>query len=104
MATVRGQAEDVQMAEVSLHQTITAQPRLETLTTLTVPSGACGRIIGRQGDTIRDIQRISGCRMDVARDPIRTIKKVLCAMLTNQNTCFKKQIDVGKELLQLKVR
>ena len=68
VATVRGLAEDVQMAEVLIYQTISAQQRLETLT-LTVPSGACGRIIGRQGDTIKDIQRISGCRVDVSRDP-----------------------------------
>ena len=48
----RGLSEDVQMAEILIHQTISQQPRLETLT-MTVPSGCCGRIIGRQGDTIK---------------------------------------------------
>lgn len=52
MDIARGLSEDVQMAEILIHQTISQQPRLETLT-MTVPSGCCGRIIGRQGDTIK---------------------------------------------------
>ena len=40
------------MAEILIHQTISQQPRLESLT-MTVPGECVGRIIGRQGDTIR---------------------------------------------------
>ena len=54
------------MAEILIQQTIAQQPRLESLT-MSVPSGCVGRIIGRQGDNIRDIQRISGARVDVDR-------------------------------------
>ena len=63
---IRGLAEDVQMAEILIQKTIAQQPRLESLV-MTVPSGCCGRIIGRQGDTIREIQRISGAKVDVER-------------------------------------
>ena len=48
---IRGLAEDVQMAEILIQQIIAQQPRLESLV-MTVPSGCCGRIIGREGDTI----------------------------------------------------
>ena len=63
---IRGLAEDVQLAEILIQQTIAQQPRLESLT-MSVPSGCVGRIIGRQGDNIRDIQRISEARVDVDR-------------------------------------
>ena len=54
------------MAEILIHQTIASQPRLETLE-LFVPNRSIGRIIGRNGDTIRALQRNARCKIDVER-------------------------------------
>ena len=97
---VRGLAEDVQMAEILIQQTISQQPRLESLV-MTVPSGCCGRIIGRQGDTIRDIQRISGAKVDVERGDSLGLSNPE-RRITIKGTS--KQISEAKEMIEEKVR
>ena len=94
---VRGLAEDVQMAEILIQQTISQQPRLESLV-MTVPSGCCGRIIGRDGDTIRDIQRISGAKVDVDRDDNHSVERRITIKGTS------KQISEAKGMIEEKVR
>jgi len=66
VACIRGLPDDAQMAEILIHQTIANQPRLETLELL-VPIRAVGRIIGRNGDTIRSLQMNAGCKIEVER-------------------------------------
>lgn len=66
VACIRGLPDDAQMAEILIHQTIANQPRLETLE-LHVPLRAIGRIIGRNGDTIRSLQMNAGCKIEVER-------------------------------------
>ena len=98
---IRGLAEDVQMAEILIQQTIAQQPRLESLV-MTVPSGACGRIIGRQGDTIRDIQRVSGAKVDVERgDSLGGINSME-RKITIKGTS--KQISEAKAMIEEKVQ
>jgi len=97
---VRGLAEDVQMAEILIQQTISQQPRLESLV-MTVPSGCCGRIIGRQGDTIRDIQRISGAKVDVERGDSLGGVNSMERRITIKGTS--KQISGAKEMIEEKV-
>jgi len=66
VACIRGLPDDAQMAEILIHQTIASQPRLETLE-MFVPHRCIGRIIGRNGDNIRAMQRNARCKIDVER-------------------------------------
>ena len=97
VATIRGLEADVQMAEILIQQSISQQPRLETLS-MTVASGCVGRIIGRQGDNIKNIQRISGARVDVDRDHGSMMERKVVIKGTS------KQISVAKEMILEKVR
>ena len=54
------------MAEILIHQTISQQPRVETLT-MYVPGRAVGRIIGKGGQSVKEIQRVSKCKVDIDR-------------------------------------
>jgi len=63
---INGSSEEVQLAEILIHQTIANQPRLETLV-LTVPGFSVGTIIGHGGESIREIQYTSRCKVDVER-------------------------------------
>lgn len=97
VASIRGLSEDCQMAEILIHQTIANQPRIERLT-MFVPVSCVGRIIGRQGDNIREIQRISGCRVDVERgDHSSTIERKVTLKGTSQ------QLSAAKKLIEEKV-
>lgn len=66
VACIRGQPDDAQMAEIKIYETIRSQPRQETLEML-VPQRAVGRIIGRNGDSIRAMQRNARCKIEVER-------------------------------------
>jgi len=85
------------LAEILIQQTIAQQPRLESLT-MSVPSRCVGRIIGRQGDNIRDIQRISGARVDVDRQSDNAMERKVVIKGTS------KQISVAKDLVMEKVK
>ena len=63
---INGSSEEVQLAEILIHQTIANQPHLETLV-LTVPGFSVGTIIGHGGESVRDIQYSSRCKVDVER-------------------------------------
>jgi len=99
VACIRGLPDDAQMAEILIHQTIASQPRLETLE-LFVPNRSIGRIIGRNGDTIRALQRNARCKIDVERggderDPDG--KKRITIKGTSH------QIDLAKSMVEEKV-
>jgi len=63
---VRGSPADCQMAEILIQQMLARQARPEVVE-LVVPTRAVGRIIGRAGETVRSIQRLSGAKVDVER-------------------------------------
>lgn len=66
LAIIRGAPSEAQLAEILIYQILNSQPRLETMH-MTVPSSSVGRIIGRNGDTIREIQQSSKCKVEVER-------------------------------------
>eukprot|EP01147_Barroeca_monosierra_P006403 gene6403-283_t len=79
--TIRGSAESVRYCKHMLEQKLredlgqaapaaTAAPATaETLTRVTyIPNDHVGRVIGRQGATIRQIQELSGAHMDIAKE------------------------------------
>ena len=63
---IKGSPEDAQLAEILVQQTIANQAQLETLV-LTVPGYSIGYIIGTGGDTVREIQHLTKCKVDVER-------------------------------------
>ncbi|XP_022238896.1 tudor and KH domain-containing protein-like isoform X2 [Limulus polyphemus] len=66
VAVIRGSPENAQEAENLLYQLINEQPQILTEDVF-VPVRVCGRIIGRNGDTIRTMCRISGAKITLDR-------------------------------------
>jgi len=66
VCVIRGSPEKTQYAETLILQIIANQPRIETIE-MFVPQRACGRIIGRNGDTIRELSRVSNAKIMVER-------------------------------------
>ena len=56
---IRGEREKVLNAEIKINQLISEVPKTITAE-MFVPSGACGIIIGRRGDNIREMVNASG--------------------------------------------
>ena len=56
---LRGDREKVQNAEIRMLQFISEIPKVIE-TEILVPQGACGHIIGKGGDNIRELSSISG--------------------------------------------
>jgi len=98
VACIRGLPDDAQMAEILIHQTISQQPRLETLT-MYVPGRAVGRIIGRGGDSVREIQRVSRCKVDIERGALGEgmEKKIVLKGVSEH-------ISMAKQLIEDKVK
>jgi len=63
---VRGPEEAARLAESSIHAVIANQPLIESYD-LIVPNHCCGRIIGKNGDTIRNISFSSNAKITVSR-------------------------------------
>ncbi|XP_048512732.1 tudor and KH domain-containing protein homolog isoform X1 [Athalia rosae] len=61
---IRGKEQCTHLAQLMIENIITNQPIIETYETY-VPQDACGRIIGRGGDVIRNIQAISSAKVIV---------------------------------------
>ncbi|XP_076337524.1 tudor and KH domain-containing protein-like [Tachypleus tridentatus] len=66
VAVIRGSPENAQEAENLLYQLINEQPQILTEDVF-VPVRVCGRIIGRNGDTIRSMCRVSGAKITLDR-------------------------------------
>lgn len=64
---VQGTEEEIEIAEAEIHAVIAFQPLIETLET-TVPASACGRIIGKNGESIRQISFHSNAKITILRD------------------------------------
>lgn len=82
------------MAEILIHQTISQQPRVETLT-MYVPGRAVGRIIGRGGENVKEIQRVSRCKVDIDRGALGEgmEKKIVLKGSSEQITMAKQLIE-----------
>ncbi|XP_034256100.1 tudor and KH domain-containing protein homolog [Thrips palmi] len=59
---IQGTRDAAQLAESMIHEIVTNQPLIISHEML-VPSRACGRIIGRGGETIRGMTRVSGAKI-----------------------------------------
>ena len=82
------------MAEILIHKTISQQPRQETLT-IFVPGRAVGMIIGRGGDSVREIQRVSRCKVDIDRGALgEGMEKKIVLQGTSE------EINMAKELIE----
>ncbi|EGD75849.1 hypothetical protein, variant [Salpingoeca rosetta] len=73
--TLRGSPESVRYCKQMLEQKIRedggdpSAPATETITKIAyIPDDHVGRVIGRQGSTIRQIQELSGAHMDIAKE------------------------------------
>ncbi len=63
---IRGLPNDVQTAQVMIHQVLCAQPRTETRR-IEVDFRAVGKLVGRGGENIRRMQASSRCKIDIQR-------------------------------------
>uniref|UniRef100_T1J1N8 Tudor domain-containing protein n=1 Tax=Strigamia maritima TaxID=126957 RepID=T1J1N8_STRMM len=61
---IRGHADDIRVAEMKINETIKELLSIETCE-MFIPSDACGRIIGRNGENIRYMCRISKAKINV---------------------------------------
>jgi len=89
---IKGSPEEVQLAEILVHQTIANQPHLETLV-MTVPGFSVGTIIGYGGKSIKEIQQTSRCKIDVERTSGDGPRKVTLKGTESQINCAKDLID-----------
>ena len=87
----------IQLAEIPILQTISQQPMVETLT-MYVPFRAVWRIIGRGGESLKEIQRISRSKVDIDRGPWGEgmEKKIVLKVAIDQ-------ISMAKQLIEDKV-
>ena len=83
--SISGLPDDVKLAEILVNQTIANQPTLERME-MQIPSVYIGRIIGRNGETIRSLQDRSRCRIDIERRPFNDGKSFLIYLFLNA-TC-----------------
>jgi len=98
VACVRGLPDDAQLAEILIHQTISQQPRVEILT-MYVPGRAVGRIIGRGGENVKEIQRVSRCKVDIDRGALgEGMEKKIVLKGSSE------QISMAKQLIEDKVK
>ena len=63
---IRGTADDVQYAEILIHQTISMQPKLEKYV-IKVPKAVESTLIGKNGERKRRLEVKSRCKLEVDR-------------------------------------
>ncbi|XP_033725770.1 tudor and KH domain-containing protein-like [Pecten maximus] len=95
---IRGSTSQAQEAELLVRKTISEMP-VVMMEEIQVPIKALGRIIGRNGDSIRQMTRSSNARIyiDRAREEPRDITKTVSI------TGSREQIDIAKSLIQEKI-
>lgn len=80
---VQGTEEEIEIAEAEIHAVIAFQPLIETFET-TVPASACGRIIGKNGESIRHISFHSNAKITILRDIMDgDVRKVVIKGMTS---------------------
>jgi len=98
VCVIRGRAEGAQEAERLVQRAISEQPKVSTVT-ISVPQRACGRIIGRNGDTIRELCAVSGAKIMIDRDLKTSVDGM--RVVTIKGT--EDQIAAAKQMLEEKV-
>lgn len=98
VCAIRGTPEGAQLAESLIHNIILNQPLIESHEML-VPQHVCGRIIGRNGDTIRSISRASNAKIIVEGGS--TITREYARRVIIKGTT--EQIALAKSLVEEKV-
>lgn len=94
---VRGSRERAKHAEVLIRKVIAEQPALEK-NTMDIPQRVVGRVIGKGGNTIRQLCRISGAKIKIDRDIGESNDYQICEI-----TGTKTQIEFAKQLLREKI-
>lgn len=93
---IRGSAEATQMAEAMIQKIIWNQPVIEIIE-MWVPARVCGRIIGRCGETIRNISKASNARINIEPNGNQNNEKRIVIKGTTE------QIAVAQSLIEEKV-
>lgn len=98
LCVIRGTEDSVQVAEQLIHEIIVNQPLIENFE-MYVPIRACGRIIGKNGENIRNISRSSNAKIIVENDKLSRDKSE-CRLIIKGTT---EQIEYAKLLVEQKV-
>ena len=105
-ATLIGHPSQVEEAERLVQEVVAqklakdAQARAEKFTVeLTIPSRAVGRVIGRQGQTIRSIERASGARVRIDRGSDQMTEDRICVI-----TGTGPQVDAARHSVEEKIQ
>ncbi|CAH1639034.1 unnamed protein product [Spodoptera littoralis] len=93
ICVIRGRTDATQIAETLIHEFINQQP-LNVEDTMEVPSWACGRIIGSQGENINSISHRSGARIKISSNGDKTTIRKVTFLGTEE------QIRVAKDLIE----
>ncbi|KAK6630442.1 hypothetical protein RUM43_014787 [Polyplax serrata] len=98
ICVIKGKPEATQFAESLIHEIIVNQALIETYE-MYVPSEACGRIIGKNGDNIRLISRNSNAKIMVSNLPVspNSLEKKIIIKGTSE------QIALAKLLVEQKI-
>lgn len=96
---IRGKAEFAQEAERLINKTISDRPVVTTIT-LSVPQQACGRIIGRGGESIRELCAVSHAKVLIDRHNKPSPDGMRVVTITGTD----EQIRLAKDLISEKVR
>lgn len=100
ICVIQGNREGTQLAESLIHDIILNQPLIESHE-MFVPQRACGRIIGRNGDTIRSISRASNAKIIVEGSSGDTREFVAARRVIIKGTT--EQIALAKSMIEEKV-
>lgn len=93
---IRGSRERSKQAELLIRKIILEQPVMEK-GTMDIPQQAIGRIIGKGGKTIRQLSRISGAKITIARG------EELCSSQTCEIVGTDSEIKYAKQLIEEKI-
>uniref|UniRef100_A0A2H1X1P5 SFRICE_017514 n=1 Tax=Spodoptera frugiperda TaxID=7108 RepID=A0A2H1X1P5_SPOFR len=93
ICVIRGRTDATQIAETLVHEFINQQP-VNIEDTMEVPSWACGRIIGSQGENINSISHRSGARIKISSSGDKTTVRKVMFLGTEE------QIKVARDLIE----
>ena len=92
---IRGAPDDVQYAEILIHQTISTQPKLEKCM-IKIPLAAESSLLGKQGERKRRLEVKSRCKLEVNKDSAINSGDEISIILRGT----KDQLDHGKKLVE----
>jgi len=95
---IRGQRDKVQLAEFKIN-TIIAETKKQNVEDLYVPGDACGRIIGKGGQSIREMCTISGAKINLEREENYSLGNQRRIVISGST----EQVEYAKLLIKEKV-